>query len=62
MTHPMNDFIPLVLMGIGNVKIALTHEPKGEIVGRLSLLYNNIPMYFTLKWKVWILFMDKSIP
>ncbi len=49
-------------MGIGSVDIALIHELKGEIVGKSSLLDNNKPIYFSLEWKVWILFMDKSMP
>ncbi len=46
MTQPMNDFIPLAVMGTGRVNMALTHEPMGVIVGVLSLLDNNRPMYF----------------
>ncbi len=58
----MNNFIPLAVTGIGSVEIAYTHERKGEIVGRSTLLDNNKTMYLTLEWKVWILFMSKSIP
>ncbi len=58
----MNDFIPLAVMGIGSVEMALTHDPNGDRFGKLSLLDNNKPMYFTLEWKVWILMIVKSIP
>ncbi len=58
----MNDFIPLAVMGIGSVEMAFTCEPKGEIVGKLSLLDNNIPIYFTLEQMLWIFFIIKSMP
>ncbi len=39
----MNDFIPLAVMGVGSVEMVFTREPKGDIVGGLSLLDNNKP-------------------
>ncbi len=48
--------------GIGRVEIAITREPRGVIVGRLSLLESNIPIYFTLNLKMWILLIVRSIP
>ncbi len=50
--HPMDDFIPLAVIRIGSVEMAFTHEPKGEIVGRLSLLDKNKHIYLTLERKV----------
>ncbi len=49
-------------MGIGSVEMALTCEPKGVMVVRLSLLDSNNPIYFTLDQKVWILLIVKSMP
>ncbi len=51
-TQPINDLIPLAVMGIGSVEMALTCEPKVVMVGRLSLLDSNNPIYFTLDQKV----------
>ncbi len=62
MTQPINDLIPQAVIGIGSVEIALTREPKGVIVGELSLLESNRPMYFTLDLKVCILLIAKRMP
>ncbi len=61
-TQRLNDLIPLAVLGIGSVEMALTCEPKGVMVSRLSLLDNNNPIYFTLDQKVWILLIVKSMP
>ncbi len=49
MTHPIKDFIPLAVIGIGNVEIAFTCEPRGVMVGRPSLLDKSKPIYLTFQ-------------
>ncbi len=53
--------MPLAVIGIGRVEIAFTHDPKGLMVGTLSLLDSNKPIYFTFDLYVWILLIVKSM-
>ncbi len=61
MTYSMNDLIPLAVIGIGNVEIAFTCDPKGVIVGSPSLLDRYKPIYLTLDLNVWILLIVNNI-
>ncbi len=48
----MNDLIHLAVIGVGSVEIAFRQDPNGVMVGRLSLLESNNPIYFTFDLKV----------
>ncbi len=59
MTHPINDFIPLDVIRIGNVEIAFTREPRGVMIGRPFLLDKSKPIYLAFERKVWKYFIDR---